>query len=352
MLESIKKNISYRTGVLLFIVTSLFLFLNYNFRKNKIRDISAYVVTVERGFLTENISSSGEINAIQLINISPQKQGFIKTLEVEEGDYVKEGQILATLDESDFLYKFEELKIQLEKTKNDLARREFLFEEGAISMEDLEEYRNRYQISLAKFNDAQTEKDFYIVTAPFSGIITNQFADIGAYVAPSSNFSSNGNSRNFIFELSEGIEIVARVPESDIGRIKVGQEAIVKVEAYPSEKYLAQIIAISPRAIKDNNVTSFEVTLQFNEIHEEIKIGMTADLEFIAQENLEKVLVPTVSIVTENGKKGILIVDENNMPLFKEIEIGISSGSQTSIISGLSEGEKIFIDIPPWSDWE
>ena len=79
---------------------------------------------------------------------------------------------------------------------------------------------------------------------------------------------------------------------------------------------------------------------------------MTADLEFIVKENEEKVLVPTVSIVTENGKKGILIVDENNMPLFKEIEIGISSGSQTSIITGLKEGEKIFINIPPWSDWE
>ena len=352
MLKLIRKNISFRTGIVLFIIGSLFLFLNYNFRRNKLKDISAYVVIVERGFLSENISSSGEISAIRLINISPQKQGFIKTLEVKEGDYVIEGQVLATLDDSNFLYKLEELKLQLEKNENDLIRREFLFKEGAISEEDLEESRNKYQISLAKFNDAETEKNFYVVTAPFSGMITNQFADIGTYVAPSSNFSSDGNARNFIFELSEGIEVVARVPESDIGRIKVGQEAIVQVEAYPSKEYLAQIISISPRAIKDNNVTSFEVTLQFNELHEEIRIGMTADLEFIVKENEEKVLVPTVSIVTQNGKKGILIVDENNMPLFKEIEIGISSGSQTSIITGLKEGEKIFINIPPWSDWE
>lgn len=352
MLKLIKKNISYRSGIVFFIIASLFLFLNYNFRRNKLKDISAYVVIVEKGFLAENINSSGEIRAIQLINISPKKQGFIKSLEVKEGDYVIKDQVLATLDDSDFLYKLEELKLQLEKNQNDLERREFLYSEGAISKEDLEEYRNKYEISLARFNDAETEKDFYIVKAPFSGLITTQFADIGAFVTPSSNFGSDGNGRNFIFELSEGIEIVARVPESDIGRIKIGQEAIVKVEAYPSRKYLAQIIAISPRALKDNNVTSFEVTLKFNEIPEEIKIGMTADLEFIAKDNEEKILVPTVSIVTENGKKGILIVDENNMPIFKEIEVGVSSGSQTSIISGIKEGEQIFIDIPPWVDWE
>jgi len=76
---------------------------------------------------------------------------------------------------------------------------------------------------------------------------------------------------------------------------------------------------------------------------------MTADLEFRVEGNEEKILVPTVSIVTEKGEKGILKVDKKNYPKFEKIEIGISSGNITSVIDGLEPGEQIFIDIPPWT---
>ena len=76
---------------------------------------------------------------------------------------------------------------------------------------------------------------------------------------------------------------------------------------------------------------------------------MTADLEFIIESNEEKILVPTVSIVIENGEKGILKVDKNNFPKFEKIETGISGGDKTSVIDGLEPGEKIFINIPPWA---
>ena len=91
------------------------------------------------------------------------------------------------------------------------------------------------------------------------------------------------------------------------------------------------------------------MTLRFKEISNDIKVGMTADLEFKVKDSIEKILVPTVSIVTEKGKKGILKVGKNNYPIFEEIEIGISSGSKTSVIRGVKQGEKIFLDIPPWS---
>ena len=96
-------------------------------------------------------------------------------------------------------------------------------------------------------------------------------------------------------------------------------------------------------------MTSFEVTLRFIEISDNIKIGMTADLEFKVVNDIEKILVPTVSIVTKEGKKGILKLDKNNFPKFEEVEFGISSGNKTSVINGLKAGEKIFIDIPPWA---
>ena len=350
MLELIKKNINPKLSLIFFIFASLLIFVNNNLKKNKPKDLSEYVVVVERGLLSESISSSGEIKASKAINISPRKQGFINSINVKEGDKVKKNQILATIDDKDFIYKLEEYKLIANKQKKDYLRRKLLFKEGAISRETFEEFKNKFETSQAKLNDALSEKSFYTIRAPFAGVITAEYVEIGTYVAPSANFNSNNTIRNFIVELSNGLEIIAKVPESDIGRIKIGQEALVRVEAFPSNKYFAIVDKIASRASKDNNVTSFEVTLVFKGLSKDIKIGMTADLEFKVEDSIEKILVPTVSIVTEKGKKGILKVGKNSFPEFKEIEIGISSGNQTAVISGVNPGEKIFLDIPPWSN--
>jgi len=349
MLELIKKNLNFKSGILIFIIASFVIFLSNNIKKNKPKDISNYVVDVKKGLLSETINSSGEIKAIKTVKISPRKSGFIQSLLVEEGDKVNKEQILGTLDDKEFKFKLQELKIRNDKQKSDFLRREYLYKEGAISKENFEDFKTKYNTSSAKLNDAISEESFYLIKSPFSGTITSKYAEIGSYVAPIANMSSNTSAKNFIFELSDGIEIIAKVPESDIGRIKIGQEASVRIESYPSKKYQAKIMKIAPRAIKDNNVTSFEVTLRFKEISDDIKIGMTADLEFKVENDIEKILVPTVSIVTEKGKKGILKLDKNNFPKFEEVEFGISSGSQTSVIKGVKPGEKIFIDIPPWS---
>ena len=349
MLELIKKNLNFKSGILIFIIASFVIFLSNNIKKNKPKDISNYVVDVKKGLLSESINSSGEIKAIKTVKISPRKPGFIQTLIVEEGDKVLKDQLLGTLDDKEFKYKLKELKLRNDKQKSDFLRREFLYNEGAISKENFEDFKTKYDTARAKLNDAISEESFYLIKSPFSGTITAKYAEIGSYVAPIATISSNNSAKNFIFELSDGIEIIAKVPESDIGRIKIGQLASVRIESYPSKKYEAKIIKIAPRAIKDNNVTSFEVTLRFKEISDNIKIGMTVDLEFKVEDDIEKVLVPTVSIVTENGKKGILKLDKNNFPKFEEVEFGITSGSKTSVINGLKPGEKIFIDIPPWS---
>ena len=349
MFELIKKNLNLNSGIVLLIIASFTIFISNNIKKSKPKDISNYVVIVEKGLLSESINSSGEIKAIKSVKISPRKQGFIKTLNVEEGDNVKENQLLGTLDDKDFIYKLEELRLRNEKQKSDFKRREYLYNEGAISKEDFENFKTNYETANAKLNDAISEKSFYKINAPFSGTITSKYAEIGSYVAPIATVSANTSAKNFIYELSDGLEIIAKVPESDIGRVKIGQEASVRIESFPSKKLKAKVVKIAPRAIKDNNVTSFEVTLRFKKNSDDIKIGMTTDLEFKVENDVEKILVPTVSIVTEKGKKGILKLDKNNFPKFEEIEFGISSGSKTSVINGLKVGDKIFIDIPPWS---
>ncbi len=323
--------------------------------KNKLRvsasdDLSLYTVLVKRGTLPGLVSASGELQAVRSVNISPEQRGLLEEIFVDIGAEVTKGQVLAKMEAGDFMYRLDEIKADYQTQKAAFERRNQLFAEGAISAEEKDDYQNRFLISKARLQQREVEGDDLFIRAPFGGIITSRYSEPGSFVAPTSRSSTSaGSTSTSIVELSQGLEIAAKVPESDIGRIRIGQKAVIRVDAFPDKRFDAKVVEIAPRAEKKDNVTSFEVTLSFLEKSRLLRIGMTADVEFKTGQTEESTLVPTVSIVTENGTPGVLLVGDKLQPKFQPVELGTSSGSQTIIINGVNPGSKIFIDMPPWA---
>ena len=316
------------------------------------KDITEFTIAAESGSLPGLITASGELKANKSVNVSPKRQGILDQIFVEEGDQVKKGDLIAKMDFGDLEYRLDELRANFETKKANYFRRKMLFNEGAISAEEYEEYKNKFLRSEAKFKQIEIEEIETNIRAPFRGIITSRYAVPGAFVTPTTSASSTregGATSSSIVKLSQGLEIVAKVPESDIGRIETGQEATIRVDAFPDKRYKAVVSKISPSAIKNNNVTSFEVTLLLANRPEDLRLGMTSDINFQTGATKINTLIPTVAIVTEEGKAGVLVVGSNNQPTFKKVELGTSSGSKTAIISGLEPGERVFIDLPPWA---
>ena len=319
---------------------------------NEKKDLSNFTAFAIAGSLPGLVNSSGELQPEKSIIISPKRQGIIEEIYVEEGDLIQKGQVLAKMDESDLIYRINELKADFEKQKSTYERRKFLYSEGAISKEKQEEYKNLFLRSEARLRQREVERSELEIRAPFKGIITSRDVDPGAFVLPtkSSSASPHTDSRNNgIFELSQGLKVIAKVPESDIGRIQIDQAANIRVDSFPEKRFKARVNKISPRAIKSNNVTSFEVTLLLVNSPKQLRIGMTADIEFQTGATAISTLVPTVAIVTQKGIPGLLLVGKDNQPSFKKIELGISSGDKTAIIKGIKPGDQIFIDLPPWA---
>ena len=316
------------------------------------KDVNEFTIAAESGSLPGLITASGELQANKSVNVSPKRQGILNEIFVEEGDQVKKGDLIAKMDFGDLEYRINELRANYETQKASYLRRKMLFNEGAISAEEYEEYKNKFSRSEAKFKQIEVEENETNIKAPFRGVITSRYAVPGAFVTPTTSSSSSregGATSSSIVELSQGLEIIAKVPESDIGRIKTGQEATIRVDAFPDRRFNAIVSKISPSAIKNNNVTSFEVTLLLNNRPDNLRIGMTSDINFQTGATKISTLIPTVAIVTEEGKAGVLIIGDNNQPKFKKVELGTSSGSKTAIISGLEPGDKVFIDLPPWA---
>jgi HlyD family secretion protein len=287
------------------------------------------------------ITASGELLAVQRVNVSPRQQGLLEELLVDEGDEVSKGQLLAVMDPGDIEDRVQERQALLrqaeanyQSSKDDFDRRQELFTIGVISSDDFSEVRFQMIAAEAavvaareRLEQLEEEEEERLIRAPFDGTITARYAEPGAFVTPTTTASATaGATSSSIVELSKGLEVAARVPESDIGRIATGQSAEIRVDAFPDERFKAQVSEVAPRAEKQDNVTSFEVKLALVNPPEKLLIGMTADINFQTGQSTPKTLVPTVAIVTEDGKPGVLLVDEQQKPEFQEVELGTADG--------------------------
>jgi HlyD family secretion protein len=329
------------------------------------RNVAPFTVLASSGTLPGLVSATGEVDAVERVNVSPKRQGLLEQLYVDEGDQVKQGQALARMDDGDLRDRIQEFQANLSsaeaslvRSRSEWERRRQLFQSGAISADDYNRALGTYRIDLSavsaarqRLDQREVERTELVVRAPFNGVISQRYADPGAFVTPTTSASTTaGATSSSIVELAQGMEVVAKVPENDLGRLRRGMAASIRVDAFPDRRFAARIRQIAPRAIKTNNVTSFEVKLQLQEPAPELRIGMTADIDFQTGRLQADTLIPTVAVVTEDGKPGVLVVGKDKKPSFRAVELGISGGKQTQILSGLRSGERVFIDLPPWAD--
>lgn len=282
----------------------------------------------------------------------------------------------------------EEAQARLSRALEELQRNQIIAREGAISRNALGEFLNKerearanlaaqkaqlrqQQESLARLRNGtrpeeiaqakatvaqakaqlqyyQTQLDNTLIRAPFSGIITRRFAQEGDFVTPTTSASSSdGATSASIAELSSGLEIEGKVPEASIASIKPDQRVEIHTDAYPNEKFEGRVRLISPRALQENNVTSFRVKVALETGQDQLKAGMNVKLTFLGEEIENALVVPLAAVITnKDGQTGVLVPDEKNKAQFRPITLGEKSNSKGQILEGVSQGERIFMEPP------
>ncbi len=186
-----------------------------------------------------------------------------------------------------------------------------------------------------------------IITAPFSGIVTQKYATEGAFVTPTTSASTTASATSSsILALASGLKVTARVPEVDIIHIEPGQPVEIIADAYPDQVFEGIVQRVAPEAVIEQNVTSFEVEVALMTGKEDLLSGMNVDVAFLGQELRDSLVVPTVAIVTEDGETGVMVADEEGQPEFRPVTIGLTVESQTQILRGVQQGERVYLELP------
>ena len=238
----------------------------------------------------------------------------------------------------------------LEQAKASLAvaRQELALQRQGYRSEEVAQSEADVAQAKAQLQYYETQVGNTLIRAPFAGTITQRFAQEGDFVTPTTSASSSdGATSASIAELSSGLEVDAKVPEASIARIKPGQFVEIRSDAYPDDTFKGRVRLIAPRAVKEDNVTSFPVKVVLQTGQDKLKSGMNIKLTFLGDEIHNAMVVPLAAIVTKrDGQTGVLVPDEKNQAKFRPVTVGSTSGAQVQILEGVSLGERILISPP------
>lgn len=214
--------------------------------------------------------------------------------------------------------------------------------------EEIARLRASVMSATAQLRQQQVQLEDTIIRAPFSGIITQKYASPGAFVSPAVSASSTASATSTsIVALARGLEVLAKVPEVDIPYIKEGQKVEIIADAYPDEIFYGRVKLIAPEAVIEQNVTSFQVRINIETGLDKLRSGMNiSELIFIGDNVENALLIPQETIVTEQGKTGVMIPDNNNKPQFQPVTIGANLDNKIQVLDGLKAGDRVFIELP------
>ncbi|MBN3938560.1 MAG: efflux RND transporter periplasmic adaptor subunit [Nostoc sp.] len=221
-----------------------------------------------------------------------------------------------------------------------------LLEDGTRS-EEIAQRQAAVASAEAQLKGVQVQLEDTIIRAPLSGIVTQKYAEPGAFVTPTTSASTSASATSSsIVAVARGLEILAQVPEADLGRIKQGQQVEIVADAYPDQVFKGHVRLIAPEAVVEQGVTSFQVRVALDTGIDKLRSGLNVDLTFLGDRVNNALVLPTVSIVTEKGKTGVLVPDAKNKPQFREVTVGAQIQEQTQILEGVKEGDRIFVNPP------
>ncbi|MBD2022571.1 efflux RND transporter periplasmic adaptor subunit [Leptolyngbya sp. FACHB-36] len=227
------------------------------------------------------------------------------------------------------------------------ARQGLTQQENGPRVQEIEQGAAQVAAAQARLQAINKQLEDTIIRAPFSGIITQKYATVGAFVTPTTSASSTSSATSTsIVALANGLEVLAKVPEVDIGQIKLGQEVEIRADAYPNQVFKGKVRLIAPEAVVEQSVTSFQVRVQIISGINQLRSGMNTDLTFLGRRLDQALLVPTAAIVTNKGQTGVLIPDTKNKPTFRPVTIGPTVGSQTQVLDGVREGDFVYDELP------
>ena len=308
-------------------------------------------VAVQRMDIKSTVEATGTIRPVDSVEVSSKITARINSVLVKENDTVTAGQVVATLDGKDYEAKRDQAQYRVTNTRAKYNRMSYLESIGAKSKSDLEDAEYNYDTAQSTLEEANSDANETIITAPISGVVVGEPKTAGTMAVQGSD---NPTVIMRIADLSKK-QIKAKVDETDIGNIRIGQEATFTVDAFTDKKFTARVSKISQTDVTNSWDTSssasssssgtsviyYYVTLDVDDPENLLLPAMTARVVINTADRNDALVVPLSTLKTDAAGSYVLVLQEDGTQETRYVETGIYSDEYVEILSGLSEGERV-----------
>jgi HlyD family secretion protein len=340
-------------------------------------DVAVVQKSANNGGREALLNASGYVTPRRRATIAAKITGRVTGVFFDEGTHVNEGQLLATLDDSDARKALEAAKadyaaskaaiadyeVQLKNARIQLRRAEQLQSAGVQTQEQLDNARTnadslQAKIALAqsqvisseaRIQEAQQAVDNCTIRAPYTGIVVSKDAQVGEMVSPVS--AGGGFTRTGIATIVDmnSNEIEVDVNESYIARVQPGQPVTAVLDAYPDWEIPSRVRTIIPSA--DRQKATVKVRVSFLKLDPRILPDMGIKVTFLGAEQKKEpgaapaILIPKSAVRDENGKKIVFLMKDDKAER-RAVTLGADRGSDTEVIAGVTAGDTLIVKGP------
>ncbi len=334
---------------------------------------------LERGDITQTVSANGTLNPVRLVNVGSQVSGIVRKLYVDFNDHVQAGQVLLELDPALTRAQLQQSEANvasatasLELAQANEARARNLYAQEFVSRQALDQAVQALKLAQAQLLVAQaqaardrTNLAYTVIRSPVTGVVVSREVDLGQTVAASLQTPT-------LFKIAQDLgkmQIDSSYAEADIGKIRVGQPATFRVDAYPDRSFRGVVRQVRLNPTMQQNVVTYNVVIAVDNPEKILMPGMTAYVGIAIAQRENVVLVPNAALrfrpvepasskgnprgdKAKGGKDksdttpmGTVYILENGQPKPLRIAVGITDNRMTEVVGGeLKEGAAVIVE--------
>lgn len=354
---------------------------------------------VERGDIARSVVATGKVQPITKVEVKSKASGIVTKLHVDINAHVRQGEVLAQLDQAEILAQVAAQKAQLAAAESNTraAQAAISFDKVAAAAPDLPMYEHTYQraatmqkdgvVSQQALDDAQQkylsaantrdkavaqisvdasklrqaesqtaqsqaslkqleeQLSYTTITSPMDGTVLSRDVEVGDAV---SSILVLGSTATLVMTIGDTrqVYVQGKVDEADIGKVYMGQPARIKVESFKEKTFLGKVTKIAPLGVEKDNVTTFEVRVSIDNPGGELKANMTANAEILLDEHKAVLTVPEQAVMFDKDRNASVEVPDSKQKNGRRkvpVKVGLSNGTRTEVVSGLNLNDAVVL---------
>jgi len=294
--------------------------------------VKVSVITTKPTPIKDVLVLPGETEAWQDVRLASETDGVVEGIDPKEGDLVREGQLIAQIDVSTLKAALDQAEASFDLADKLYQRRKLLFERKVIAKEELDRSANERTLALTSLRRAKVMYKRGFLHSPINGLINRLYVDVGEFV-------DRGDPVADLVNVDK-IKINVNVPELDVRFLRVGQKAMVTVDAFPGQRLTGTVDFVAYKA--DRATKTFHVRVVIENPKREIRPGMIARLAFLRRIIPDALVVPLFALVDKGGER-IIFVEKDGIAYSRTVSIGVIEGDRVQITEGLEAGDHVIV---------